>query len=101
MSLISIITQTLKSQYPLPAERSNLRELPPPPTAASHEENAWCSEGGGGGGGGGGSGGGQQRGVRERDRTKERPRVERKREGCTGIAAVGGSGWIEIKVLFS
>lgn len=41
MSLISIITQTLKSQYPLPAERSNLRELPPPPTAASHEENAW------------------------------------------------------------
>lgn len=30
MSLISIITQTLKSQYPLPAERNNLRELLPP-----------------------------------------------------------------------
>lgn len=99
MSLISIITQTLKSQYPLPAERSNLRELPPPPTAASHEENAWCSEGGGGSGSG--SVGGQRGGARERDRTKERPRVERKREGCAGIAAAGGSGWIEIKVLFS
>lgn len=34
MSLISIITQTLKSQYPLPAERSNLRELPPHPPPA-------------------------------------------------------------------
>ena len=33
MSLISIITQTLKSQYPPPAERSNLREEHPPPGA--------------------------------------------------------------------
>ena len=43
MSLISIITQTLKSQYPPPADRSNLRAgarpLPPAHTRAGRKES--------------------------------------------------------------
>ncbi|XP_076181167.1 uncharacterized protein LOC143153632 [Ptiloglossa arizonensis] len=73
MSLISIITQTLKSQYPLPAERSNL-QCPVRRVEARYRK-------------------------RESDRTKEneRPRLKGKEKG-TGCEKVGGSGWIEIKL---
>lgn len=69
MSLISIITQTLKSQYPLPAERSNLRELPPHPppalNAGSVTRGEWWFHAG-------------------REKERERRENERKTEGERG-----------------
>lgn len=64
MSLISIITQTLKSQYPPLAERSNLREHPPPRPVLS-QRYVWEEKE-------------MRKGEREREIARER---RRRREG--------------------